>query len=129
MAGNILSITRRDYLAIIVASIVTVPVVRLWLARGCRCGAQIRCPHECSLDRRSYCPNCGRDLVENGFRLETRSKGWWRLRVPAEHSWDPAQVPFPNPLLVQTTSKPVAVMSRVRLQGTPNLRSAVSRAW
>jgi hypothetical protein len=53
----------------------------------------------------------------------------WRPRPKQGVSWDPAQVPFPNPVLVQTTTKPLVLMSKLRLQGTPDLRSAFRSAW
>src|SRR5450432_2225144 len=115
MAANLRSMTRRGFLAITAASVIVGSLIRILLARDCRCGAQIRSVHEYGQDRRPHCPNCGRDLLEHRFRLKTRSKGW-RLGTPAQNSWDPAQVPFPHPLLVQTTSKPLVVMSRIRLQ-------------
>jgi hypothetical protein len=68
-------------------------------------------------DGRLHCPNCGRDVLENRFRLATESGsterhfgGWFK------NGWNPAQVPFPNPRLVETTDKAAVVLSQVRLQ-------------
>ena len=117
MTSGVPFITRRDFLAIAAASVAGAALFQLLHSTGC-CHAVVRTVNVYGCDRRSYCPNCGRDILEKTFRLATggESKGWnlgrWR-----RNGWNPAQVPFPNLLLVERTNKATVLMSKVRLQG------------
>ena len=85
---------------------------------GCWCRAVIRNVNEYGPDRTLHCPNCGRDVLENRFKL-IASKGGRNgspLRWP-RRGWNPAQVPFPNPTHIEATDKPIVLMSQIRLQG------------
>jgi hypothetical protein len=111
--------TRRDFLGFAAVVAATGSALRLCLSASCHCGAKFRSPH--SFGERAYCPNCGRDVVENQFRLVREGKA---RANPTSGSWDPAQVPFPNPLLVDVTDKPAMLLAKIRLQGMLDLSSA-----
>ena len=115
--------TRRDFLASTAAVIATGFALRLPLSAGCLCGAKVRSAHQFGEKGTAYCPNCGRSIIENRFNLIKERNDWTREKLGSP-SWDPAQVPFPNPRLVVVTDKPAMLLAKVRLQGVLNLSSA-----
>lgn len=111
--------TRRAFLGYAVGSCALLPYsfVGRPAAGVCPCGASIVKPNVLAERGRpvSYCPNCGRDVHARAFAL--RANGW---RASASHDgrgarWNAAQVPFPNPALVQVSSKPRIQMRMVRV--------------
>ena len=89
-----------------------------WPAVACVCGATIRAAHrlrEDPAEPAGFCPNCGRSLARGTFKL--RAQGWSRAADAAKPAsmWNSAQVPFPNPRLVQSTDKPRVTMAKVRV--------------
>jgi hypothetical protein len=116
-------VTRRTFLAIAAVSGVAGLLPQWSHSTGCWCRAVVRAAHE--HDGRRYCPNCGRDALENRFRLVGGTRGdEWSLGRWFRNGPSPVHVPFPNLHLVKTTDKAAAVMSKVRLQGVLDLSSA-----
>jgi hypothetical protein len=62
----------------------------------------------------TYCPNCGIDLHQGIWHLDTALPGQ-TMRGNGKPTWRYAQVPFPNPRLIEKTMKPTVFFKDIVL--------------
>ena len=89
--------------------------------RCSKCGAVFQAGHKYKEGPVSgvYCPNCGVELSRLCYDVNERLPLKYRRKSSQSRKrvagWEWAQVPFPNAVLIQETTKPSMVFSNIKL--------------